>query len=283
MRIVSSRCRVVRVAIGLLREFSLRFSQSSIHGLRNVFRSGFSAHDITESLVSCDSSESIEWIREFMSSHKLEVIGVREHGHVVGYVDASHLESEPGETFIQPFQECQVIQTSTSLTDVIGKLQDQPRLFVSVFGHVGGIVTRTDLQKPPVRMWLFGMVTMIEMRMTNLINAGLGIEQWKQYLSESRLQKAESLMAERARRHLSVTLLDCLQFSDKCQIIARNEALRNRTRYSSRRQVEDVGKKLERLRNDLAHSQDIIANDWDAVVELSGNLETMLENTFPSE
>ena len=218
-----------------------------------------------------------------MDAHKLEVMGVREHGHVMGYIDVGHLETDDGKAAIQPFQKEQVIQTSTPLVDVVTRLQDQPRLFVSVFGYVGGIVTRTDLQKPPVRMWLFGMITLIEMRMTHLISDGLTIEQWKQYLSDSRLAKAEELRAERTRRQLPVTLLDCLQFSDKCQIIARNEPLRNQTRFGSRRQVEEVGKKLERLRNDLAHSQDIIANDWDAVVELSSNLETMLQNTFASD
>lgn len=261
----------------------MRFSQSSIHGLRNVFRSGFSAHDITESLVSCDSSESQEWIREFMDAHKLAVIGVRDHGHVIGYIDRDHLETGDGQVAIQPFEKEQVIQTSTPLVEVVTRLQDQPRLFVSVFGFVGGIVTRTDLQKPPVRMWLFGIITLIEMRMTDLISDSLEIEQWKQHLSDSRLAKAEELRAERTRRQLPVTLLDCLQFSDKCQIVARNEPLRNQTRFKSRRQVEDAGKKMERLRNDLAHSQDIIANDWDAVVELSSNLETMLQNTFASD
>ena len=260
----------------------MQFSQSSAEGLRNVFRSGFSAHDITESLVSCDASETLEWIREFMDTHQLVVIGVRDHGHVIGYVVRDRLQGDDGKVAIQPFEKEQVIQTSTPLAEVVSRLQDQSRLFVSVFGFVGGIVTRTDLQKPPVRMWLFGMITLIEMRMNDLIREGLADEEWKQYLSGGRLAKAEELRAERTRRQLPVTLLDCLQFSDKCQIIARHEPLRDQTRFQSRRQVEEAGKRLERLRNDLAHSQDIVVNDWDAVVELSRNLETMLQNTFKS-
>lgn len=217
-----------------------------------------------------------------MTAHQLEVIGVREHGHVVGYVEANAVDKEKVDchSFTRSFGSDQVIQTSTPLVEVIAKLKNQPRLFVSVFGHVGGIVTRTDLQKPPVRMWLFGMITMIEMRMTNMINAGLDVESWTQYLSDARVEKAEILQRERDRRNQKVKLVDCLQFSDKCQIIARNEALRSQTRFDSCRMVEDAGKKIERLRNDLAHSQDIIENDWDAVVELSANLENMLQNAF---
>ena len=51
-------------------------------------------------------------------------------------------------------------------------------------------------------------------------------DSWKQYLSESRLQKAEALLEERKRRNQNLELIDCLQISDKGQIIARNEELR---------------------------------------------------------
>ncbi len=71
-------------------------------------------------------------------------------------------------------------------------------------------------------------------------------------------------------------MADCLQFSDKAQIIARNEQLRTMTRFESRRQVEEIGKRLEKLRNNLAHSQDIIVDDWHTIVLLSENLDSVL-------
>ena len=102
------------------------------------------------------------------------------------------------------------------------------------------MVTRDDLQKPPVRMWLFGMVTMIELRYTRLIAGTVPrVRVWREFLSEGRLKKAEELMAERSRRNRSVGLLDCLQLSDKGQIVARNESIRGRTIFTSRRQAED--------------------------------------------
>mgnify|MGYP002683884023 CR=1 FL=1 len=65
--------------------------------------------------------------------------------------------------------------------------------------------------------------------------------------------------------------------TDKAQIIARTELLRKLTRFESRRQVEEVGKRLEKLRNNLAHSQDIITNDWDTIVLLAENLDSVLD------
>ena len=124
----------------------------------------------------------------------------------------------------------------------------------------------SDLQKPPVRMWLFGMITLLEMRTTRLIELKCPGDSWKQYLSESRLQKAEALLEERKRRNQNLELIDCLQISDKGQIIARNEEIRRLTRMQSRRQTEQAIKMLESLRNNLAHSQDIISCDWETIV-----------------
>ena len=137
----------------------------------------------------------------------------------------------------------------------------------------------SDLQKPPVRMWLFGMISLMEMRMTRLIEVNCPSDSWKQYLSESRLRKAEALLEERRRRNQNLELLDCLQISDKGQIIARHEEIRRLTRMQSRRQTEQVVKMLESLRNNLAHSQDIISCDWETIVELCKDMERVISGT----
>lgn len=253
------------------------FNLSSLQSLRRVFHHSFSAHDITEPLVSCEQTEDAGEIRTFMEERLYEVIGVRANGLVIGYLQRESLANGTCADHVQPFSDENVILDSLPLAEVILKLRDCPRLFVSVFGRVGGIVTRSDLQKPPVRMWLFGMVTIIEMRTSRLIEHLDETEDWRQYLSEGRLKKAEDLLAERTRRNQNLGLLDCLQFSDKCQIIARNKTLRAMTRYESRNQLEEAAKRLERLRNNLAHSQDIITTDWEAVVDLCEHLDELLE------
>ena len=77
-------------------------------------------------------------------------------------------------------------------------------------GRVGGIVSRSDLEKPRVRMWLFGMMTLIEIRFTRLIGRLSPEDSWKQFLSASRNKKAEELLREGTRRNQSPTLLDYL-------------------------------------------------------------------------
>ncbi len=255
----------------------MTLSSSAVHSLRRVFQQAFVVHDIAESLVSFDATASAEDVRGMMESKRLDVVGIRTDGRVQGYAERADLGRGTCADFEQPLTQELIILDSSSLPDLVLRLRDRRRLFVSVLGHVGGIVSRTDLQKPPVRMWLFGMVTLIEMRFSRLIERFCMDEAWKEFLSAGRIQKAEQLLEERMRRNQHLTLADCLQLSDKAQIIARNPQLRMMTRFDSRNQLEKAAKMLEKLRNNLAHSQDIITSDWEAIVALSENLDAVLD------
>ena len=255
----------------------MALNSSNAESLRRVFEQAFIIHDIAEPLVSFDDSTSAENVRSFMETNRFEIVGVRKGGHVEGYVSRGDLGDGICAEYLTPFNETQVVPDSTSLADLVSCLKKQRRLFVSILGRVGGIVSRTDLQKPPVRMWLFGMVTLVEMRFSRMIERHCPDEEWKQFLSAGRCRKAEELLAERIRRNQDLALADCLQLSDKAQIVARSEHLRRLTRFESKRKLEEAAKMLEKLRNNLAHSQDIIANDWDTIVLLSERLDEVLE------
>ena len=252
---------------------------STLQSLRKVFLQAFIVHDIAEPLISFDDWTDAEQIREVMMAQRLEVVGVRQAGRVQGFLELNQLGTGPCGRHLQPFDDRLVILDSSTLAELVPRLKEQRRLFVSILGRVGAIVSRSDLQKPPVRMWLFGMVTLIEMRFRRMIDRQYPNGQWREFLSEGRIQKAESLLAERQRRQQELSLVDCLQLSDKAQIVARSLELRSMTRFTSRRQVEEAGKRLEKLRNNLAHSQDIVTNDWDTIVMLSEQLDAVLDHS----
>jgi hypothetical protein len=255
----------------------MNWNASTIENLRRVFTEGFSARDIAEPLVSFDSTTAASEVLELMNHRNFDVVGVRKEGVVVGYVERENLgDSTCGEQF-QAIDA--PISDAAPLADVVLVLADSKRLFVRVLGAVGGIITMSDLQKPPVRMWLFGMVTLLEMRTTRVIELKCQGDSWKQYLSESRLKKAQELLEERKRRDQNLELIDCLQISDKGQIIARNEEIRILMRMPSRRQAEQAIKMLESLRNNLAHSQDIISCDWEIIVWLCKDVERVISGT----
>jgi hypothetical protein len=254
----------------------MSWNPSSVDALRRVFVEGLAARDISEPLASFDAGTPATEVLRQMLDEDWDLVGVRRRGLVVGYADRDALGGGLCGDRVRPFEEESVVSGAASLADVVLRLSRLPRLFVETLGAVNGIVTLSDLQKPPMRMWLFGMITLVEMRMGALVEAFCKGDTWKEFLSEGRLQKAAALLEERRRRNQSPRLIDCLQFSDKGQIIARNEAIRSVTRFASRRKVEEICRALESLRNNLAHAQDIISCDWETIVALAKDLDNVI-------
>ncbi len=243
--------------------------------LYRVFADAFVVRDIAEALVSFDAGASSADTRQLMDQRAYRIIGIRHDGLVQGFARREELTQGTCGEVMHRIQREDVISEWAGLSEAIPLLTDRKQLFVTCFGQIGGIVTRTDLQKPPVRMWLFGMVTIIEMSFSRLIVNHLG-ENWTDALSEGRLARATELQLERQRRNQDPELVDCLQFSDKAQLVLKSAELRERLEFNSRREGEQVFKALEALRNNLAHAQDIVTHDWETIVRLADNVERVI-------
>ena len=253
------------------------FESTAHAALRRLFNSGFLVRDIASPMISFDITTDTEIIRNKIVEREIEVVGIRKEGKIVGYVHGEDLDGRPCEKALREFSDEDLVDDDVPLSEIVMGLKERNRLFVRLLGLVGGIVTKSDLLKPPVRMWLFGMITLIEMRFSAMLDRFMPDDTWEEFLSEGRLAKAKQLLEERARRNQHLRLIDCLQFSDKGQILARHEKVREATIFKSRRKFEEMIKKLEQFRNNLAHSQDIIATDWEVIVQLSENMERIVE------
>jgi hypothetical protein len=204
-----------------------RDTQSS--RLRRLFLEGFSAMDVAEPLVSFDETAKAETVCQFMQEKRFALVGVRKKGLVEGYVRREDLISGTCGDHFQPFTpEDDLVPDTANLIDVVNSLAINQQCFVTILDRVGAIITLTDLEKPPMR------------------------------LSEKRLEMAKKLQEERNRRGQQVELLDCLQFGDKGWILTYDEELRESLGHKSRRETRNAIKEFETLRNNLAHTQEII-------------------------
>jgi hypothetical protein len=251
--------------------------RTSVDSIRRALTAGFSVSDIAEPLVSFETSCPSVDVRQFLDEEDFDCAGVRERGLVVGIVRRDSLIDGVCGEHVEPIDRADLLASSAALADVVKRLVERPRLFVSMLGSVAGIVTRDDLVKPAIRMWLFGMISIVEMRFVRLIENRFPDEGWRELLSEGRVQKARDLQNERQRRHRTVKLIDCLQLSDKGTIVTKDQDLRDSLRIQSKRRGEQLVKRLEGLRNNLAHSQDIVESDWETIVLLSENLDRVIE------
>jgi len=148
--------------------------------------------------------------------------------------------------------------------------------FVTINNDPFGIITRMDIEKPVVRMWLFGIITLSEMMLTKHIRARWENDAWSVFLTESRLEKARELQKMRNERGTKADLLDCLQYSDKLQIGINEPDFLRRSGFTSKNAAKRSIKDLEVLRNNLAHGQDITTQDWPPIARLAKRVQEMI-------
>lgn len=154
-------------------------------------------------------------------------------------------------------------------------LSDKEVVFLKTLGRVNAYVTLDDIQKAPVRMWLFGMLTIIEMFMSRVILAHFEKdEDWTKYVPKGRLAKAQELLDERVRRGQNPPLLECLQYGDKTEIFIKDDGLREQYITESKTTVRKLIKDFQELRNSLAHSQPIL--NWQSVVHFAQRVDIIL-------
>ena len=230
--------------------------------LRRLFFEGFSALDLAEPLVSFDLSADACTIRQLLFDKDFDLVGIRRDGLVCGYARRDSLNSGQCGDHLIPFCNSDLVSETASLVDVVRSLNLNRRCFVTVLNQPAAIITLDDLEKPAMRMFLFGVVAITEMVMTDLLRLKYADGSWQELLSETRLAKAKALHEERARRGQNVDLLDCLQFGDKGWILSYDEEWRKTVGYQSRREMREALKDLEMLRNNLAHAQAIIPHAW---------------------
>ena len=249
--------------------------------LRRLFFEGFSALDLAEPLVSFDATADARTVRQFLLDKDFDLVGIRRDGLVCGYARRDALNSGQCGDHLIPFcADSDLVSETASLVDVVRSLDLNRQCFVTVLNQPTAIITLDDLEKPPMRMFLFGLVTITEMVMTDLLRSKYGDGSWQGLLSETRMAKAKALHEERARRGQKVGLLDCLQFGDKGWILSYDEEWRKTVGYQSRKEMREALKELEMLRNNLAHTQAIIPHGWQRIVIACCRLEQHLERDF---
>jgi len=247
--------------------------------LRRLFLEGFTANDIAEPLCSFDADTATGEVVEALRAHGLAVAGVRERGFVTGYALLAELEAAPEGrcgSRARGYSYDQLVAGEGSLSDVILVLSRHAQCFVNTLDGVGGLIVRADIEKPVVRMWLFGMITMIEIYFVNRINELWPEEAWCVQVPQGRMQRAQELRQERLRRQQHASLIDCLQLSDKARIVIEDRHELEELGFKSKSEAERTIRDLESLRNNLAHAQSISTYDWPQIVRMTHRIEEVV-------
>ena len=251
--------------------------------LRSVLGAGIVLRTIFEPLQCCPSDAPAKEIKRILDERGFDVAGVQavRNGPVIGFVLREALRSGIVQEHASPMTAGHVISDATPLSDLLAVLREKEHIFVRVGSAVRGIVTRADLNKPPVRVYLFGLVSLLEMHLQFWVRRAYPEDSWKERLKKNRLDAAEKLQVERRARNEEITVLDCLQFCDKRELLLAKSDLRAKVGLDNRKKAENLLKEAEDLRNRLAHSQqDLVqGTSWTAQIGVVEKIEELVHRS----
>jgi hypothetical protein len=86
------------------------------------------------------------------------------------------------------------------------------------------------------------------------------------------------LLDERRRLGQQCTLIDCLQLGDKSRILLNDPDFPGMFAFPTRAAATQGMNELQSLRNNLAHTQDIVESDWTQIARIARELVRVSES-----
>ena len=184
-------------------------------------------------------------------------IPVRKDSSIIGVV--THECEGSIEKCFHRLDESMLISAQEPLTQFIPLMAKRPPYrLVLQGGSIRGIVTRSDLLKLPVRVFVFTLVTHLELLMTDIIRKKYPDDEnenrWLRYLTEARQENVIKKQQSRKKENYDLPLLECTDFCDKRDIVRKISSFSNKFK-------EDLEKIETYVRNVVAHAANYGRND----------------------
>jgi hypothetical protein len=248
--------------------------------LRSLIAAAVNARAILEPLRCCPVEAPAGEMRRALETKGFDVAGVQEKrgGPVLGYVEAAQLIGDRVSDHVLPVSAGQLISDATALGDVLLALRERKWVFVVVGASGRGIITRADLNKPPVRIYLFGLISLLEMHLRYWVQVSYGENGWQTALKPERLEAASKLQEERRKRNDQISLLACIQFGDLRKLAVDQTTIRTTLKLASKSKANDLLEDAVELRDRLAHSQDdlVEGKTWEGLIDLTVAVENLV-------
>jgi hypothetical protein len=174
------------------------------------------------------------------------------------------------------FTEDEVVSGQMPMLEALELVRARRRIFVSVLGEVNGIVTQSDVTKPPVRLWLFGLLMIFEMQVSRLVRARYPDGSWIPLLSTNVVKAAEKTRASLLQQGNEMDLADCLTLSAKQQIVAASPDILAMLDLAAD-EAPSLFNRVRQLRNSLAHVHEI-SHQWPDFLQVARDVERVVQN-----
>lgn len=247
--------------------------------VKQLFIENITAQCIYEPLLSCPLNSESNLAKEALVIRDFDVAGVKktEEGPVVGYVIAKEIGEDEFKKYVIPIGIDVVISDSTPVANIVNVLDGNEFVFVISGNQVTGIITKADINKPPVRIYIFGTISLLEMHLNLWISHYYHNNSWTGEIPVERMAIANRVYEKRKGNNQELSLLECLQFCDKKELLSKSEDFLNVFGFT-KKSFQEFLRRAEDIRNELAHSQNsIISNlEWNKFFKTLSTAETFL-------
>ena len=192
--------------------------QATMAGLETGLRV---RHITTYELDTCDPDSDIRAVLADPQKADYDCIPVRSNGVIVRYVWRSEGGDGKVSEHMKPISEAMLVSADLPLTSFVPVIGHTSHRLVLDGMSIRGIVTWSDLQKPPVRLYVFALVNHLEQLMAEVITAHCpSNDAWLAHLSNAHKAAVRKFFNRFRAERLDPPMLEFTTFVQKSLIIA---------------------------------------------------------------
>jgi hypothetical protein len=246
----------------------MKSRMNSVDRLRLLFEEQINVMPITENL-------------NFYDQHNyLEEMEKRNFHSAIVSVDGKWMKYDVGDEKPSPILEEDLMEANTPLLKAFRMLVEKRRYFIKdEEGIPAYIVTRTDLDKIPLRIGFFGMISIFETHLKDLIRKYL--PDWEESLSKNRIDQARRLYEWKKGRKEEIDMVQCLQFGDLGSVFSKNQRFKKFDPSLSRERFVQQMNAIGKLRDALAHSQSHLGFSWEEIDHMIIFVRSIIDREDP--
>lgn len=227
----------------------------------DIFDKKITVMTIAEKFIYCDFYDTVEKVKKEFSSKNFDVIGIKKDGEIVGYIKFSDIKESKDKicgNHLKTFKIHEIIPESFPLIKTFKKFDSNnkekiERLFILTSRGVTHIITKADFQKLSVRLYIFSLFTTLEMELTKFIKEKILENEIIEIIGKEKFKRVKRRLNNKREDNLDLSLVDELYFYEKYQIVLKTEVDNPFKDFD-----ENDFEKLKTLRNNIAHSKDLL-------------------------
>jgi hypothetical protein len=224
-----------------------------------------------------DAHTAADWLAE----RGYDSAPVLKDDRPVGYVTRDAAEDAPSDESVtdimEPLTVDVIIANNTPVDAVLESLYNRPFYYLADRSSVTGILTRADLNTEPVYQHLYIKVSRLEQTLRKVISEH--VPDWRDTapIHPEKLDNIDHRLSEAKEAGVALGPIHYTQFSTLVEIISDSEIASQAVGFDARHQAKSQLNAITNLRNDVAHSNQIIQNTDRGLGEAGRTITDLLE------